>query len=244
MTTRRRLKHDTAAMSVSELFDPDMATEGQPAPEITLSALAISLNVTPSRLIPLVTHGYLTLTQHSATPGASVVRLPPKRALDWLRSWFQPARAKTLFSAADISDLLMIPQRTVITLSARYGLPTTFDAALGGLLWSTYAVRQLMRALSGEAAECKVLPRFDRQAMLHALLETDPKRTTIPPTYSQQLEEEIQRVAQLPEDQRRLRAAALWDQYQDAKACALASNEPPSAGKLSQIDRVLGKLRT
>jgi hypothetical protein len=235
----RHPQHDPAAMSVSELFDPETAEDGQPAPEVSLSALALALNVTPSRLISLVTHGYLTLVRHSAVPGASVVRLPPKRALDWMRGWFLPARAKALFSAADIADLLNIAQRDVVKISARYGLPTTFDPGLGGLLWSTFAVRQMMRALGGEVAAERVLPRFDRQAMLHALLETDPKRAPVPPTFSQQLEDEIRRVSALPEDQRRLRVAALWDQLQDAKTCALAYEKVPASDKLTKLERMI-----
>lgn len=230
-------------MSVSELFDPDTAIDGLPAPEITLGALAVSLNVPVARLLPLATAGYLTITKPSSLPSTCVVQMPPQRAVRWLRQWFLPARAKTLFSAADIADLLNIPQREVIKLAARFDLPTTFDAALGGLLWSTYAVRQLMRALSGEASAERVLPRFDRQAMLHALLETDPKRALLPPTYAQHLEEEIIRVAALPEDQRHLRAAALWGQWLDAKAIAVACPTPPAPAVVEQIERKILRLR-
>lgn len=230
-------------MSVSELFDRETAIDGLPAPEITLSALAISLNVPVARLLPLASAGYLTITKPSSTPAHCVVLAPPQRAVRWLRQWFLPARAKTLFSAADIAELLNLPARDVLRLAARFDVPTTFDSALGGLLWSTYAVRMMFRAISGLPEEERLVPRFDRQAMIHALLEGNPAKELSPPKYTDALEQEIKRVAQLPEDLRRIRAAQLWDQWLDARVVAEASPEPPSEGKVAQFDRRIARLR-
>lgn len=234
---------DSAAVSVSELFDPDTAIDGLPEPEITLRALAVSLNVPVARLLPLAAAGYLTITKPSSTASNCVVQMPPQRAVRWLRQWFLPARAKTLFSAADISDLLNIPQREVTKLAARYDLPTTFDAALGGLLWSTWSVKRMLAAVSGHAIPAALGIRFDRQAMLHAVLETDPARALRPPTYSDALEAEISRVASLPQAERAIRSAAIWGQWLDAKAIAEACPTPPAPAVLAPIERKILRLR-
>jgi hypothetical protein len=246
LRTPRRRHSDTtdlAAVSVSELFDPDTAIDGLPAPEITLGALAVSLNVPTVRLRPLAEHGYLTITKPSSVLGGIVVRTPPQRAVRWLRQWFMPARAKTLFSAADISELLNLPQREVVKLAARFDLPTTFDPALGGLLWSTYAVRMMLRAISGMPAEERIAPRFDRQALLHVLLETDLVKQLRPPTFVRALEDEISRVATLPLPERAIRSAALWGQWLDAKAVAEACPAPPVPTAVAQIERKILRLR-
>lgn len=244
-TPRRRHSDSTdpAAVSVSELFDRETAIDGLPAPEITLGALAVSLNVPTMRLRPLAEHGYLTITKPSSLLSGIVVLMPPQRAVRWLRQWFQPARAKTLFSAADIADLLNLPQREVVKLAARFDLPTSYEAALGGLLWSTWSVKRMLAAVSGQAVPAALGMRFDRQAMLHAVLETDPARALRPPTYSDALEAEIARVAALPPTERALRSAALWGQWLDAKAVAEACPTPPAPATLARLERKILRLR-
>ena len=234
-------------MSLVELF-LGPGGHGMPVstpPVITLGTLALSLNVPAARLVPLVEEGWLvaTVDLNGAPPTMQTpLQSPPQPALLWLRQWFQPARAKVLFSRADVAELTGLTEKAVTRLAARCRIPVSYEPALSGLVFSAWAVKRLMLAEAGGSGEATT-QRYDRQALLWMLLEKDPKRALAPPDFSDALEDELARVARLPEPARTLRATALWEQWQDVKLLAqgVAGSEASQASQASQA-RVQQKL--
>lgn len=217
-------------------------------PPITLMMLAKELNVAGSRLVPLVEYGWLQRAeqftdQTSGTAGSSLppltssslLRSPSPAAITWLRQFFLPPQAKPLFTVDDVQGLLaeagvVMELEDVATLAADYQTPCQFDPGLGGksgrgLLLSWQSTRKLLlEVLAGGRRQEWAQVRFDRQAMLWLLLGKSPAAATRAPEFDEQLEEEISRVAKLPEPQRSIRAAALLDQWEDAKAIAATTS--------------------
>lgn len=171
-------------------------------PPMSLALLAKELNVPVSRLMPLVEMGYLRAID------SQTVESPLPAGLLWLRGWFQPPQAKPLFSAKDIATLLGIEEEAVPALAAAYDVPVGHDPALG-VTFSVWAARRLIMGVLGTGV------RFDRQAMLHFLIG-DPAKAC--PRFEQSLENEIQRVAELPEPARSIRRENLLAHWKDAKA--------------------------
>lgn len=208
-----------------ELFaEPALASRSAvPRPLISLATLATSLGCGLAALLPLAEHGLLRM--HSVPPlsGASLVEPVPEAALLWLRGWLLPAQAKPLLSAGDLAALLEVTPATVASLAAEHDVPVTWDRALGGIVLSVWAARKLVLAMLGGAgagaAASDEAARFDRQALLGWLLAGDPEAILAQPplSYSAALEKEIERVAGLTEPTRSMRAAALVQQFDEAR---------------------------
>jgi hypothetical protein len=122
-----------------------------------------------------------------------------------------------------VASLLDLTKKQVIQLAARVGLQVTYEAALGGLVFSAWAVKRLLVEHASNGANRG--GRLDRQALLHAILEDDPARALDPPTFERRLEDEIARVADLDEPVRSLRATELVAQWRDAKRVAQAASQ-------------------
>jgi hypothetical protein len=220
-----------------------------PRPPITLSLLARELDVSPQRLFRLVEEGYLprysaadhSPADHSPPSPSTVLSCPPQPALLWLRQWFSPPLYKPMFSIDDVAELLEINAREATRLAAIFDIPLIHDAGLG-LMMSAWGVRQLLRAvLSGgrtEAGEGEGEgQRFDRTWLVWWLMEGDPARLQQPPRFTQQLEDEIQRVAGLEEPQRTIRKEQLSQQWKEAKAVAGRDGE-----RMDEVDRLFREL--
>lgn len=202
-----------------------------PLPPITLGMLAKELNVPIVRISMLVEGGWLhRAAGHEQDPLTSslLLRCPPPTALSWLRQFFLPPQAKPLFTAGDILGLLEeagvgegVEMEDVARLAAGYGIPCQYDPALGGdtgLLLSWQSARKLvLEVLAGGRRGEWEGRRYDRQAVLWFLLQQDPAQALHPPSFIEQLEEEVARVANLPEPQRTIRAEMLLEQWKDAR---------------------------
>ncbi len=225
-------------LTLRELF-ADGEGVGDP-PTVTLAELARDLVCSPVRLVSLVREGWLRradgLPAQAKLTLQTEVEQPPPAAISWLRTWFLPARAKPLFSKADVAELLDLPEREVVLLAARAGVPVTHIPALGGdgLAFSAWAVKRLLLEKAGGSATRRA--RFDRIALLHAILEDDPAQTLSPPTFDRALEQEIARVARLDEPARSLRAGELIAQWRDAERVAGAGTGGPGADPVSDPD--------
>ena len=247
---KRRTARVREAVSLTELFQPDGSEPAVAASLITLGTLALSLNVPVSRLVPLVVEGYLhspasNVTVADPPPNSyTYVETPSQAALLWLRQWFQPARAKLLFSRADVAEILELSERGVVALAAHCRVPVSYDPALDGLVFSVWAVKRLLMAQASGGVEAlrDNGQRFDRQALLWMLLERDPKRMLDPPDFDDALEDELARAAKLPEPSRTARAVALWDQWQDARLLAEAAGGVDPA-KVERLDMQFSQLR-
>lgn len=220
------------AQSIRELFVDYGGANGDTPPTITLSALALSLNVPVSRLIPLAEHRYLRVRSEGEFSGSTYVDALPEPALRWMRQWFMPARAKLLFSMGDVVELMKLPSRRILAIAAANDVPVVYDEALGGHVFSAWSVKRLMTI--------RVLPttrgksatgqpdgeRFDRQALLWRIMEGDPQRAGKLPNFDEALEEEIERVSKLEEPMRGLRTRKLMDAFRQARLVAAAVELP------------------
>lgn len=182
----------------------DILPGPDPRPPMSISLLARELNVPVSRVLPLVEEGYIRRI------GPETVEAPSAAGLAWLRSWFQPALAKPLFSQKDIAELLEIEDSAVPRLLAAHDVPICHDAALG-LTVSLWGVRRLLLEVLSTGT------RFDRQALLWFLVG-DPSRLC--PPFDDRLEKEIERIAQLPEPTKTRRREMLLKQWRDASAAS------------------------
>lgn len=216
-------------------------------PPITLAMLAKELNVIVGRLVPLVEFGWLALVdgQIAASISPSIlIQCPSPAAITWLRQFFLPPQAKPIFTIEDVQGLLAeagvdLPLDDIARLVTDYGIPCQFDPGLGGksgrgLLLSWQSARKLvLEVLTGGRRQEWNQVRYDRQAMLWFLLQRDPSLASRPPDFQEKLEEEISRIANLPEPQRSIRAATLLEQWEDAKAVANSLTTSPSPSTTS-----------
>lgn len=197
----------------------DIFIDDLPRPQITLAQLAKALNVSTERLIPLVRDGYIKAQSGAPWSSQSLVESPPEAALLWLRQWFMPVTAKPMFSLVDMADLLGVrPPSKVLVVAAAHNIPVVYDAGLGHV-FSMWAAKTLLTKTleSRQSAESK---RWDRQALLWLILKEDPARVAEPPTFKRKLEEEIERVAKLPEPERIARVKTLIEAFRDVSKLA------------------------
>lgn len=211
--------------------------ERQPCdpPLITLANLSTSLNVPIDRLEPLCAYGWLKLKQGSVgkITSQSYVEAPTEAALKWLRQWFQPLWDKPMFSIQDMAQLLGVDAKVVLEMAAAHDVPVVYDPGFGHM-FSIWSARSLLgKVLSGGRQDSG---RFDRQAMIWHLLEGDPRRLSQLPSFDEQLEREIERVAKLDEPARTTRSMDLIEQFHDAKIIVSAerlSSEPSQPDSLA-----------
>ena len=206
----------------------------------TLGTLATSLSSTVSALEPLLCAGYIVARSSPPYSSLTQIEQPPAAAITWLRSWLQPAVAKPLFTLRDAADLLEVAPREALAMAADYDIPLTHDEALGHLL-SVWGMRKLLVSSLRGKPEADDAARFDRLAVIHWLVG-DPSRVTRPPRFDEQLEQEISRVAALPEPTRSLRAAALIDQFRDARVVAEAAGVEVSQQQVELLEEAQERL--
>lgn len=132
---------------------------------------------------------------------------------------FMLAQDKPLFTLQDVSELLGVKRAEVLRLARR------FNVSVANAMFSAWQVRQLIVGLQTGKTEGV---RFDRCALVWQLLRhrDDPLE---PPTFQEAWEQEIARVAQLPEPARTLRSQALWGQMADAQSVASAVTRAAAA---------------
>lgn len=136
------------------------------------------------------------------------------------------AEDKPLFTVQDVSELLGVKRGDVARLARRLGVPVAKDDAAAGPQFSAWAVRQLIIGL--KTGKCEQV-RFDRQAILWRLMNGAGE----PPTFAEAWEQELERVAQLPEPARTIRGEALWRQMREASAVATCLVERSSSAPSS-----------
>ena len=141
---------------------------------------------------------------------------------------------------AEIEDVSVADVRL---LCASYDIPIQIDPVFGELL-TIAAFRKLHVSLH----HYREPSRFDRQAMLVALMRTaDPenyKADLKPPTFSVRLEKEIRRIAKLREPFKTEQALRLWEQFSEAKGvadCIAAARglEPGTIRGMARVEKMI-----
>lgn len=184
---------------------------------ITLQDLATRLAVEPAKLLPAIKAGYLKLV--SATP--PVVYEPPPAAMEWLAQAYRPLLLRPFLSIEHVAELESLTIPDTRRLAVVYDIPVQIDPVFGDVM-TVAAFHAFHKALH----HYREPSRFDRQAMLVALLQSaDPdkwKHDLKPPPFSKRLEKEIRRIAQLSEPLRTEMALRLVEAYEDAMGIARA----------------------
>ena len=143
----------------------------------------------------------------------TLVARPGQRALDWLKMMFQPAKIRPLIPIREVGKLWKVTEHHVLKVCRSYKIPVQFDPVFGHLM-SFSGLKSFARA------RMKYYKRkgLDRASLLRFYLsQIEGVRWKNPLPYSERLDREINRIAQLPLQQRTMRSCALWEAFRDAK---------------------------
>lgn len=186
-----------------------MATE-----TIKVNELAQRLGVPGYRIHELVKTQYVRpVPPHKGAWGERLVTRPPDAVIDWLKNGFLPIGTRPFIRLKEVTQLAECDQVDVLAICSSAGVTIFMDPLFGQLL-SIEGLQKFIKALHNNRNP----NRFDRGAFLQFLRGHSKSRPRVHPVpYSQKLEQEIQRVAQMAEPERTLRAAALISAYRDAK---------------------------
>lgn len=206
---------------------------------IPLQSLADQLGVPVKRLLPALEHGYIRLI----TSDPPVVYEPPPAAIQWLKGMFQPLALRPFLGIDMVADLENLKPSEVRTLCLGYDIPIQLDAVFGEVLSITSFYK-----FHVSLHHYREPSRFDRQAMLVALLQAgDPERykgDLKPPTYSKRLEAEIRRIAKLEEPMRTEMALRLVEAFESAKTITdilakLRGKEPATLKAMEKAEKMV-----
>lgn len=208
--------------SLTSRISPAFATTVPTIPEslhspqskaIGLRELAAKLGVEVERLLPAIKCGYLRVI--TATP--PVVYEPPPAAIEFLREMLRPLPMRSFLPIAMVAELEALTVNDVRELCLAYDIPIQMDALFAELMTPAAFFK-----LHSQLHHHRDPSRFDRQAMIVALLQAvDPetwKHSLKPPPFSKRLEQEIRRIAKLPEPHKTEMALRLCDAYQESKS--------------------------
>lgn len=180
---------------------------------IGLHELAAKLGVEVERLLPAIKCGYLRVI--TATP--PVVYEPPPAAIEWLREMLKPLPMRSFLPIAMVAELEALTVNDVRELCLGYDIPIQMDECFGELLTPAAFFK-----LHSQLHHHREPSRFDRQAMIVALLQAvDPetwKHGLKPPPFSKRLEQEIRRIAKLPEPHKTEMALRLCEAFAESKS--------------------------
>jgi hypothetical protein len=208
-------KRCSALQSFANYLEIPQALHYDRTKAISLMDLAERIGVPVQRLLPAIKCGYIKIV----TANPPVVYEPPPAAIEWLKGMFEPILMRPFLELGMVAEIEDVSVADVRLLCASYDIPIQMDQVFGELL-SIAAFHKFHRSLH----HYREPSRFDRQAMLVALMRTaDPenyKADLKPPTFSVRLEKEIRRIAKLPEPYKTEMALRLWEQFSDAKGIA------------------------
>jgi hypothetical protein len=180
---------------------------------ISVENLARLLETTVERLRPVVEHKCLRVVTAHEDVAQTIVMRPGQRAIEWLKTMFQPLRMIPLIPLKEAGKLWGITEREVMKYCRAGEIPVYSDPASGYLL-TFKALKRLARA----RAKYYKPKRTDRASLFrYYLSEIEGTRWKDPPPYSKVLEAEIQRIARLEEPWRTVQCVEFVLRFRDAK---------------------------
>ena len=208
---------------------------------VTVRDLAKELGVSdPEQLRPLIDHAYLRILESREYLPDCLVGRPEPAALEWLKGALRPAVLRPFLSLDHAAELMESDANSLRVLCLSYDIQLYVDPVFGEML----SVRQFHK-LFNRLHETRDGSRFDRQAMISLLrrVEHQPFRKE-PLPYSKRLEQELIRIAKLPEPGRTLRAVAFFESYRDATTLldCYSRYRNLTAGELPEVEERLRKL--
>ena len=206
---------------------------------IFIADLARLIEAPVEKLRPLVEHKYLRVVVPREKFEQTLVARPGQRATDWLKTMFQPLKMRPLIPLREVGKLWGITEQPILKVCMRCQIPVHYDPVFGFLM-SFNALKSYARA----RMKYHKPKRFDRAMILRYYLnEIEGERWKDPPPYSERLEEEIRRIAHLPEPQRTYQSVELVLRFRDAKTvteCLRKEREIPE--ELRRSERSIDEL--
>ena len=181
---------------------------------VSVRDLAASLGVDCERLRPLIERQYLKVLEVHDYLDDCLVGRPQPAALAWLSNMFKPLMMRPILPADIAAELLRVTLKDFRRLCIAYNAPLCDDPAFGELI----TLRDFYTLFSNIHKTRGTPYRFDRQALLSLTRISDHTiRADVPLPYNVKIEQEIRRIAALPEPDRTVRAVALCNAYRDAQ---------------------------
>lgn len=154
---------------------------------------------------------------------------------------------RPLIRLTEISDLAKVPidrLRGLCEQQSPIPIPVQSHKLYGELLSPSATQMLLQRVHAASLSARPDLPsRFDRISLLLWLCSLDAKLKRKPrPAYSKKLEEEIKRIARLPEPHRTMRGLELLARYADARVIADTLVNARLPTHIERIERKLNEL--
>ena len=198
------------------------------------------LGVTTERLRPLVENGHLRVRVPSDSLSSTIVARPGQRALEWLRTMFQPLEMRPVIPLKEVGKLWRTTEREIIATCKHYRIPI-YSEPVFGYLMSFDSLKRYGRARrkyhKPKPLDRAGFLRFYRSEICH-----EPWKS--PPRYSERLEMEINRIARLPQPHRTFRSMALIEAFQDARTVTeCIRNERHISEEVSKCERSIEELR-
>jgi hypothetical protein len=201
-------------------FSFTTAKDALQSPEpISITDLARELEVSENKVLLLLEEGYLSLLKKSDTPFLCQVGRPAPAAMRWLKQALSPLPLIPVIPVSYAKQLMGVKTTAGMKkLLLEHGIHVYIDLALGSMI--SIASFHKMFSLVYPWHE---RVRFDRQMFFNILTGIDlgsGEKFVRPAPFDVTLEEEIVRIAKLPQPQRALRAMDMYLAYKDAKSIA------------------------
>ena len=203
-----------------------------PPDQISVKQLAGELGILPSRVQPLIDHGYLRVMAAGYSADTTIVARPLPAALAWLKSLFAPLRMRPMLPVEDVAEMLNLTPAELRSFVVHYNIPLWDDPVFGELM-TINGLRAVQRGIYAERRST----RYDRQTLLEFLCKQSGITWNLTNfSYSMQLDTEIRRICKMPEPGRTVRAVALWTAWRDAQTvtecltkyrATMKAQEPP-----------------
>ena len=180
---------------------------------VTVRAFAAELGVEPERIRTLIDRQYIRIIKAEPYLEDSIIARPHIASVRWLKRMFAPLRMVPLIPLGYVYVLLRLRNIDEVRhLCLNYDLTIHDDPVFEETLtiadfWTLWRNIHLSKH-----------NRFDRQMMLFMFANNRGKgRSPRMMGYSEALEQEIKRVAAMPEPDRTFRATALYECFRDAR---------------------------
>jgi hypothetical protein len=209
--------------------------ESQSQEPISLRELSLELKCSEDQTRLLAKHGWLTVIREHEMPQLFLVGKPKPAAMTWLRQTTGMIPMIPMIPVRHVAELLAT--RGVKTLLLEHGIQVYVDAALGELI-TVASFHRLFNLIY----PWHLRSRYDRQMLLAVLTGIDAGSGSAfvkPKPYDQKLEDEIRRVARLPQPQRSIRGMEIYDAYKDAKTIASVVRTTVKTPLQRRVERIM-----
>jgi len=232
----------TSAYTVNMHFEFSSAKSATQSTEgVPFEVLASDLGVDVSKIELLVSTGWLTLVRDHTIPALRLVGKPGRAGMDWLKNALAPIPLIPVVRLKHVMELLDVKPPAMRRLIMDYAITVYIDPALGEMI-TIASFHHLFHSLYPWHERS----RFDRQMMLSILFGFDKGDGEVfvrPMSYSQRLEEELARIATLPEPERSIRSMDVYEAYRDASTIASVVRKVVKTPVALRVQRMMQNMK-